>query len=413
MMTAQLWPRPSSAVLASPGVGYVTYGTTSAVDTSAPSSTMYVRYLWQDIEPVLGSYVWTAVDTDLAAATAAGQRLGIRIMPYSYQTDPGVTSYSGLAGISATWNGVTKWVPNLDDATVRTRLGALIAAIAARYGAVLGIIDVGFVGSYGEFHFAGPSPTPAYPSNATLRWLFDLFAASFAAAKVIVGGDLYDYDLDAFDYALDLGFGLRLDSWGNNIRPGWNQMDNKYPAILARAGDFWCRAPLILEPYGTWSDWVAQGRDWQESLTWAVDRHASLVSNNFSSTIPPAMAAGVTQMLTRVGYRIVISKISFTSEVVAGGATVVTVQAVNGGNAPIYEDTKFRITVGGHDYDSAAIPSGAFMGDLTAAVTVGTTGLSAGRYPMQISLVTVAGAPLAIATCGSGATRDCWYLTVT
>src|SRR6185437_13453449 len=47
------------------------------------SSIAYLRWYWDTLEPEHGHYRWDIIDTALAEAKKHGQRLAIRLMPYS------------------------------------------------------------------------------------------------------------------------------------------------------------------------------------------------------------------------------------------------------------------------------------------------------------------------------------------
>ena len=109
-------------------------------------SGVQVVYNWKSLEPVEGQYDFSAIDADLAAATAAGKQLVIQVqdrffdvkarnLPDYLLTDP---QYGGGLVPQLDNPGENKakaygWAPLQWNAALRTRYQALLRALAAKY----------------------------------------------------------------------------------------------------------------------------------------------------------------------------------------------------------------------------------------------------------------------------------------
>jgi hypothetical protein len=368
---------------------------------------MYERFDWSTLESAPGTFNFQPIDGALAAAQAAGQRLAFRVMGYE-DGDGGPVGLrnAGFPGFSFTFDGATSvWWPDLDQPVVQADLAQLIAALGQRYGAHPGIdsVDVGIVGDWGEQHFWATSPTPPFPSTATLEWLGRQFNASFQV-PVIIGGDLWNSNLAAFNADIQSGMGWRVDCWGD-WAAGWNQMTNRYPYIVADVPNAWQKAPVIMEPCGTMASWVAAGYPWQQTLQWAVDNHVSELSNK-SDLVPGVMTAAVTDMLTKLGYRFVVTQAQLPTQATAGAPLALTISWANRGNAPMYFDRHVVVRVGGRMTDTGLSMKGFLPGARVDQASVSTPGLAAGRYDVALGLAPPGGAPdIRLAIQGAGP----WY----
>jgi len=283
-------PTPTTGIIKNPGIGYQTFYRSAASDTQLPSSTMYIRVNWSQVESAPGVFNFSVIDHALSSAKSAGQRLAFRIMGYEEGNfGPIGLKNGGFPGFTFSFDGLSgAWFPDLTQDIVQQDLATLVSALGQKYGnnPAIDSVDIGFVGDWGEFHFSGTSPSPPYPSTWALKSLTDDFLANFRV-PVVIAGDLRVADDSAFNYAIQRKVGWRVDCWGN-YAPGWNHMQNMYPAILAEAPNAWQNAPVILEPCGVMSDWVSSNYPWQQALQWAIDNHASLFSNK-STPIPTVM----------------------------------------------------------------------------------------------------------------------------
>jgi Domain of unknown function (DUF4832) len=191
--------------------------------------------------------------------------------------------------------------------------------------------------------------------------------------------------VNAFNYAIQNKIGWRVDCWGDYKTSGWNHMQDSYPAIIADAPNAWKDAPVILEPCGTMSRWVSSNYPWQQALQWAIDNHASEFSNK-SSRVPSVMYSAVQDMITKLGYRFVLTQAQLPKSVTTGASFDLTLNWTNKGNAPMYFDRHFLVKVGSQISDTGISLKGFLPGTRTDVATIGTQGLAAGAHPVQIGL---------------------------
>jgi hypothetical protein len=280
-------------------VGYQTFYQTAKTDKTLPSKQAYYRYDWAQIEPAFGVYDFSAMQRDLTAAEAAGQQCNFRIMPYEDGGGgPVALKNAGLSGTSFKFNGATTFQPNLGSPAVQADLDKLLAALGARFAGHTATIDVGWWGSYGEWSNWGTMPALARPSTAATEWLISETKRYFPQSYTIVQASLAVDDPASFAFAMAADCGVRYDGWGDWSTSGqWSGQDNLYPAVIAATGDQWKRAPIILEPSGTFSSWLGS-EPWQKSFDWAINTaHAWMFSNKSSGPIPAVMQSYVNQLL--------------------------------------------------------------------------------------------------------------------
>ena len=158
-----------------------------------------------------------------------------------------------------------------------------------------------------------------------------------------------------------------------------------------------------MEPYMTMADWTNQ--PWQKTLQWAIDNHVSEFDNK-NTTIPSWIMPSVQDMLTKIGYRYVLNEARYPDEVAAGGNLNLTLDWTNKGNAPIYADRHLLVKIGSKVIDTGKSFEGFLPGTRTDTLTLDTTGLPVGVYPIQIGLAPPGGSPdITLAIQGTGP----WY----
>jgi hypothetical protein len=388
--TAQLQaitPTPITGIIKNPGIGYQTFYRSAASDTQLPSSTMYIRVNWSEVESAPGVFNFSVIDHAMSSAKSAGQRLAFRIMGYEDGNfGPVGLKNSGFPGFTFSFDGVSGvWFPDLTQDVVQQDLTTLVSALGQKYGnnPAIDSVDIGFVGDWGEFHFSDTSPKPPYPSTSALKSLTDDFLANFKV-PVVIAGDLRADDNNAFNYAIQRKVGWRVDCWGD-YAADWNHMQNMYPAILAEAPNAWQNAPVILEPCGVMSDWVLSNYPWQQALQWAIDNHASLFSNK-GTPIPSVMLSQVKDMLTKIGYRFVLTQAQLPTSVASDSFCSLNLNWSNVGNAPMYFERHLLVKIGSLVTDTGISMKGFLPGTRTDTPTIDVKGLAPGAYPVQIGL---------------------------
>jgi hypothetical protein len=361
-------PAERGGIINNPGIGYQTFYQSAATDRQLPSSTMYMRFNWSRIESAPGTFDFSRIDSALALAQAAGQRLAFRIMAYDNgNAGPLALKKAGYPGFAFTFDGTNVWVPDLDDDGVQQDLQKLITALGHRYGDNLAIdsIDLGLIGDWGEQHFWNTHPTPPYPSLRTLRWLSDQFNDHFKV-PVLVNDGIWENNPEAFQYAIRAGLGWRADCWG-----GQREMSSKYPRILRDVPNAWQTAPIIMEPCGVMAEWPSQGYPWQKSFQWAIDNHVSEISNK-SAPFPDEMIEDAKTMLTKLGYRFVLKQAIFPAVAKIGPVFRLQLDWENKGNAPMYFERHVLLKLGPRSSDTGISMQGFIPGNRTDVILVET-----------------------------------------
>jgi len=108
-------PQVTDEILVNPGMGLVYYHSAGrlwaygaktepgdALDWFPGVSTIYLRVLWNDLEPEEGEYRWDLIDSSAAAFVAKGKKVGIRVI-CANQTENAVPQYVRDAGAKGTW----------------------------------------------------------------------------------------------------------------------------------------------------------------------------------------------------------------------------------------------------------------------------------------------------------------------
>src|SRR5262249_41087080 len=157
-----------------------TFERSAASDRQFPSSILYIRVNWSQIQVAPHTYDFDLIDRWSLKAKSGGQRLAFRIMGFEAR-DPGPIGLknAGYPGYTFTFGGQSEvWFPDMDQSVVQRDLAQLIRVLSERYGnnPLIDSIDIGFVGDWGEFHFWNTSPMPPMPSTGSLNMLHDKFA---------------------------------------------------------------------------------------------------------------------------------------------------------------------------------------------------------------------------------------------
>lgn len=183
-----------------------TYDTT--VDEAGLSGgSLYVRLLWRDLEPEEDQYAWPLLDRLFECAEQRNQTIDFRVMvswpgagEKNCWSDPGENDnldhgipcwlvrkgvseleHDGVGGTTASY------LPDWEDATIRTDHAELVRAIGERYAnnVRLSSVDIGSVGFWGEWH-TFPNDAQLMPSNARRKEIIDLYATSFPNTPLLV-----------------------------------------------------------------------------------------------------------------------------------------------------------------------------------------------------------------------------------
>jgi Domain of unknown function (DUF4832) len=91
-------------------------------------------------------------------------------------------------------------------------------------------------------------------------------------------------------------------------------------------------------------------------------------------------------MLTKIGYRFILSQATIPYSAPRGSSISVTLNWKNVGNAPMYFDRHVLVKIGNQVTDSGISMKGFLPGARTNVANVSTSGLSPGTYPVAVGL---------------------------
>jgi len=355
MVTIQ--PEETDELLANPGMGWETFGTTSTKDRHLPdwipSTVHYTRWGWGALEPAPGTIDYDFLDKVLMETHQAGQRLAFRVMccstrpgrPYHPEWLEGVggkilnCDYSGTEGLL---------VPDLDDPVVLERHLDFIKRLGERYDGHPDIdhVDLGTVGWWGEWHMSG-SQAGKMPTMANRKRIIDAYFAAFRATPLLmlIGGG------ECLSYAAGLGAGWRADCLGDmgGFSKTWCHMCDAYPKLIPEAGvqDAWKTAPVAWESCWDMRRWVKEDWPLRYIFNYALAMHGSYL-NNKSAPLPEGenVRAEIERFLRRLGYRLVLKQLDHPAHIRAGESLTLAMKWQNTGSAPCYRPYRvaYRLT---------------------------------------------------------------------
>jgi hypothetical protein len=380
-----------------------------------PTSLAYFRVNWRFVEPRPRQYAWDMIDRALATAASRGQTLLLRISPYEDGEMDVPDWYRRLVGPEPKLAG-GKWRTDPEDPRYAESFGGLVRRLGARYDGHpdLEAVDVSIVGYWGEGaggHLLkdetrkrligaylegfrrtrllfqplnGDAPDPAF----LVRGL--PIAASWPDGRTNGDGPELRHLGWRFDCLGDLGF------WKDRV-PDWSHMLDVYPRQIIESGmsEAWRRAPVSLEICGTFTSWRdKQGYGekevryiFEQALKWHVSSF-----NAKSSPVPKEWQPLVDEWLKKMGYRLVLRKLTYPARVAPGGALPIQSWWENKGVAPCYEDFAFALRLVGGTRTlvrttDARLPSW-LPGDVLHDGRVFLPrDLPEGRYELQVGIV--------------------------
>ncbi|WP_298821554.1 DUF4832 domain-containing protein [Chloroflexus sp.] len=368
----------TESIYANPGMGWQTFGRVAGRDSNLaglPTTTVYHRFSWNDLEPEEGQFNFALFDRWLQNAGANGQRLAWRLMVAASNQSAGVPPLLGYAPLWLRDKGASGyiyyrdhnengrqdqesepdiWAPDLADPIARFYHDRLVQELGRRYDGhpFLDMLDIGSVGLWGEWHFyaavvkevVGNPPSGqtqrgwvAMPSASARQSIIDTWVNAFPnTPKAILIGDS-----TGMQYATGTHrTGWRADCWGDM---NWHMprfYDRQIQATSAT--EAWRNGPVALEPCWNMQYWYDQGWNGNDILDWAVSRHASYIQNK-SRPIPAEWLPAVQRALRAIGYRLVLREIQHPVATPLGVAVAITTIWDNTGNAPPYWDYDIKV----------------------------------------------------------------------
>lgn len=307
------------------------------------ASIAYCRWYWSVIEPKRGVFRWDIIDLALQEAREHGQRLAIRLMPYSnIHPLPAWYRHSGArrANKPADKDGEI-WQPDFSDPLYLEYWGELVAAAGKRYDGnpYLDSVDISSIGYWGE------GWSDYMPAFRYQKPLIDIWLKAFPHTQLLMNFD----EPQALAYGTRHGAGWRLDCLGDmaterNGKPRSPEMLDQYPEEVVQTGiqNVWQRSPVSLETCGTPSSWLKDGFSVSYILGQALRWHITSL-NVKSSPIPAVWKSQFQDFERKMGYRFILRRLQYPATVRAGEMMPVQMWWLNAGVAPIYR--KYRLAV--------------------------------------------------------------------
>jgi len=342
-----------------------------------PQTTIaYFRVNWRFLEPEPRKYNWPMIDKALRTAAERGQTLMIRISPYELSADKDVpdwyrkmvgpeTSALDIGGFGS--RGQRLWRIDPEDPRYLDYFGGFISAFGQRYDGHpdLEAVDISFIGPWGEG--AGTHVL----SDKTRIGLINAYIKNFKTTPLqfqSINGDAPDPGLlvkgtDIAASWLDGSnngtgpqmryVGYRIDCLGDmntNLWPRqqWSHMRDIYPRDIAKSGlaEAWKKTPITMEICGTFLSWLERSKYDEKTVEYifgeALKWHISSF-NAKSSPVPEVWRPLVDKWLKKMGYRYVLRKFEYPSQVSRQGQLPISALWENIGVAPIYKDYKFTV----------------------------------------------------------------------
>ncbi len=416
-------PVETNELFANPGMGWQTFHTFADEDPNLeglPSGSAYFRFYWRKLEPKEGEINYALIDSLLARAHKAGQKLAIRVMcagtDSQYVHVPSWLKDKGCPGFEFVRSGDTipHWVPDMDSEMFRTAHFRLIAELGKRYDGHpdLDALDIGTVGLWGEWHMSGTGVK--MPTVEFRRAVIDTYFRAFPKTPkiMLIGGE------ESLRDAIGRGCGWRADCLGDmgGFSKTWNHMDNFYPQAVENygAGDAWKTAPVAFESCWTMQKWSDENWCIPCIFDYSLKYHASYV-NNKSAKIPSGSRPEIEKLLRKMGYRLVLRTLEYPRTVQRGKPFEAAMMWENAGVAPPYRPHPLAFRFTDSRGKNTVVPAGITVQGwlpgsrgITAAPILPKE-LKKGSYTLSLAVLDTQGKDPAVRLAIDGRAPDGWY----
>lgn len=347
--------RPTTVVYPEKLEGYVPgaymgWQDTQARDKRFPETVGYTRDNWPVFEPEEGAYDWSKIEDLRSRMVAEGGKISFRIQtvkPPPWGSGHGVPDWLLERGAEVREGSLSE-EPLYSNCLFLEAHGTFINAMRQRYDGDpdVAFIDVGSYGFYGEWHSDQYNMEPESLDWHARRRIIDMYLGG-AGTRPCTGSDgqevmaSYQYEgfqstrlmmpytpgfSDSLYYALNQrqDVGIRHDALGSE------RHQEKYRSEIADLIEkTWPRAPIAFEfyPESYTPDALRSARDF------AWEMHASYLHENFDEQGDDAL---IERILERMGYRLLLREIRYTSELRPGETFSVEMFWENIGVAPPY-----------------------------------------------------------------------------
>ena len=428
-------PVETDEFLLNPGVGFTS---PNATDSNLRSwnpkyplcSTAYYRWYWNEIEPADDEIDFAMIDSVIDEARKDNQAFCFRVMCQNGAINvPQWLIDKGLKGQYYNPGGEGGFQPDYTDPMFKEHHERLIRALGERYDGHPDIyhVDIGTVGSWGEWNAAGAPSGFELPPDSSLKWVVDLYKESFTKTKLVmlIGGDAN------LTFAIANGAGWRADclgDWGM-WGPNWNHMQHSYPQALdaSEAQEAWMDAPVVFEACGTGTTWFFDGmgvtlpketaRD--TTIEWALAQHGTLMNFVYGPSwddVPDDWIEVYYEWGKRMGYRFVLRRLTHYAAMSAGDSMEISMDWENVGVAPCYYAHplafQFRNEETGESWEviTDADITGWLPGEISYRTSIAVPeDIPQGEYELGVALLDLTGEKPRIKFAIEGLAEDGWY----
>ncbi len=453
-------PREIDDVLVNPGMGFMTFqrfngdtlnpgagwteghpvvyqdfdGDLTNIDHPA-TSLMYWRVYWHHVHPEAGRIDFAQFDRVLETAASRGQTVILRIAPYGGNDDV-PDWYRKMMGEEPELT--RKWRTDANDPRYLKHFGGLLRSLGARYDGhpALEAVDVSLVGFWGE----GSGSHEVEP--AIWQQLVNCYLDGFQKTHLIfqpLNGDSPDPGIlvrgtpiaASWPDGRNNGEGPRMRNVGWRIdclgdmgfwreeQGDWCHMLDVYPQQIVTSGmqDAWKKAPISIEICGTFRSWLGKHKYDKETVKYIFDQSLKWHISSFnakSSPVPDEYKPLVDEWLKKMGYRFVLRKFTFPSEVRANGQIQFATWWENKGVSPCYSPFPFAIRLK-NDRHTEILTTGVDIrswlpGDVVYDSEVfAPSGMPEGTYSLAIAIIDPVSRKPNIKFAIEGRGADGWY----
>jgi len=430
-------PKEINDVLVNPGMGITTFQRFNGQEPNPPlkwsevgpekklpqtpakpdfpdTSVSYCRWYWNVLEPTRGKYNWAIVDLAIEEARAHGQKLAIRLMPYSNEDSlPEWYKSSGARRANKDSDKDGKiWQPDFSDPLFLKYWGELVAEAGKRYDGnpFLDTVDISSVGYWGE------GWSPYMPDFAYQTPLIDIWLEAFKRTLLLMNFD----EPQALAYGTQQGAGWRLDCWGDmrvsSTDPYFPaEMLEIYPQQIVRTGiqDVWQSSPVSLETCYTVPGWKERNYDVDYIIEQGLRWHVS-TANIKSAPIPEEWKAKFDDFQRKMGYRFILRRLEYSKVVQPGTMMPIHMWWLNAGVAPVYAEYDLALEMHAEKTSVISrIPVDVRKWLPGDAVYDGTLyipeNLADGDYEVRVAMVDPRTGKPAIRFANEGRRADGWY----
>ncbi len=393
-----------------------------------PSSVVYLRFNWADVEPEEGHYNWSSIDDAITACKPRGAAVAMRVMTANahtrgYYCSPKWLFDLGCKGFAYTVGGddptsggqrIARIEPDYSDPLYLAKHGDFIAALGKRYDGNPNVefLDIGSYGIWGEWHTSHPA------SILVRQQIVDMYLHAFHKTPLVGMAD----DAEALAYTLAHGGGYRCDGIGcPGIQSRWSPdvsaKDLYYPAATLQAmKEAWKQAPVAFEWYGDYNYLKSKGWSFDAAVEFMLRNHVSVINDNLGE-VPPEARIQIEKLTRMAGYRFVLREMAHQKIVRPGTHLKVSMKWSNVGVGKLYQPYELHLALrnsAGQVVAStvaSADPREWLPGDRDiAAQIVIPSGLGSGPYALAITMADKTGqrSPLTLAM--DAPAKNGWYI---